>query len=121
MTFQETHLANDCNIVLKPYNCISKQGAFNRRQHGGVAIYLHDSCPFQEIDSITVPNSSSKRHIGRLKAVTIANIYIPGSIPLNLDDLCKTLNSLPKPAIIVEDSMLTGTTGGIGELQVGEE
>ena len=47
MAFQETHLANDCNIKLKPYNCISKQETFNRRQHGGIVIYIHDSCLYR--------------------------------------------------------------------------
>ena len=48
LAFQETFLANDCQIKLKGYHGVTKQGTFNRRYHGGVVIYIHESCPFQE-------------------------------------------------------------------------
>ena len=48
--FQETYLANNCHITLKLYNCISKQGTYNRRYHGGVALFVHESCPYEEIE-----------------------------------------------------------------------
>ena len=33
LAFQETFLANDCQIELKGYNGVAKQGTFNRRYH----------------------------------------------------------------------------------------
>ena len=113
MAFQETHLANDCNIKLKPYNCISKQGTFNRRQHGGVVMYIYDSCPYQEIKIDTQYQIVAARvNIGRPYAVTIVNVYIPGSSQLILDEICKMVNSIPKPVIIMGDFNAHGTDWG---------
>ena len=110
MAFQETHLANDCNIKLKPYNCISKQGTFNRSHHGGVVMYIHDSCPYQEIKIDTQYQIVAERvNIGRPYAMTIGNVCIPGSSQLILDEICEIVNSIPKPVIIMGDFNAHGT------------
>ena len=46
---QETFLAGDIKVKLGGFNCYSKQGSFNRRYHGGIATYLHNLIPAQEI------------------------------------------------------------------------
>ena len=77
MGFQETYLANDCHITLKPYNCISKQGTYNRRYHEEAALFVHESCPCKEIElNSQYQTVAAKVHIGRQNAVTFANIYI---------------------------------------------
>ena len=104
---------NDCNIKLKSYNCTSKQGIFNRRQHGGAVIYIHDSCPYQKIEIDTQYQiAAAKVNIGRPYAVTIANVYIPGSSQLILDEICKIVYSMPKPVIILGDFNAHGTDWG---------
>ena len=46
---QETFLANDVMIKLSNYNVITKQSHFNRRYHGGVALFIHSVCPFNQV------------------------------------------------------------------------
>ena len=46
VVFQETFLANEYQIKLRNYQGIAKQGTFNRRHHGGVITYIHESFPF---------------------------------------------------------------------------
>ena len=104
MGFQETYLANDCHTTLKPYNCISKQGIHNRRYHGGIALFVHESCPYEEIElNSQYQIIAATVHIGQQNAVTFANIYILGSAPLDFDELCRITNYLPKPAVILGD------------------
>ena len=47
---QKTFLANDVMIKLSNYNVITKQGHFNRRYHGGVALFIHSVCPFNQVN-----------------------------------------------------------------------
>ena len=102
MGFQKTYLANDCHITLKPYNCISKQRTDNKRYHGGVAVFMDESCSYEEIELNSQYQIVAARvHIGRQNAVTFANIYISESAPLDLDELCRITNDLPKPTVIL--------------------
>ena len=50
LKLKETYLANDCHITLKPYNWISKQETYNRRYYGGILLFVHKSCPYEEIE-----------------------------------------------------------------------
>ena len=40
LALQETILANDCQIKLRGYHGVAKQGTYNRRYHGGV-VHIH--------------------------------------------------------------------------------
>ena len=76
-------------------------------------MFVHESCPYEEI----VLNSqyqivAVRIYIGRQNAVTFANIYIPGSVPLDLDELNRITNDLPKPATILRDFNMHGTKMG---------
>ena len=47
---QETMLQKDTTFKLINYTGILKEDHLNRRSHGGVGIYLHESVPFKEIN-----------------------------------------------------------------------
>ena len=49
ISIQETFLGNEYMLKFGGYNCIFKQGHYNNRYHGGVAIYTHSSLPVEEI------------------------------------------------------------------------
>ena len=53
IAIHETFLAGDVKVKLGGFNCYSKQGSFNRRYHGGIATYLHNSIPVQEINIVS--------------------------------------------------------------------
>ena len=50
---QEMFLAGDVTVKLRGYNCYSKQASFNHRYHGGIATYLHNSIPAQEMNIVS--------------------------------------------------------------------
>ena len=46
---QETFYGSDFVVGIAGYNSICKQGHFNQRFHGGVAMCIHNSMPYQKI------------------------------------------------------------------------
>ena len=42
---QETMITMENNFRLPHYNIVKKAGKFNRRPHGGVALFVHESVP----------------------------------------------------------------------------
>ena len=104
MAFQETFLANEFSINIKGYNNICKQGNFNRRFHGGVAIYVHDSIP-QEIIEINSHYQALalKVNIHRNRPISVLNMYIPGRESLVKAEISGILDQIPKPCIVMGD------------------
>ena len=97
-------MANNFTITLKNYTSYCKQGSFNRRFHGGVVTYIHNSLVQEEIvlqtdleavtNKITLPNG---------KPVNLINIYIPGSKSLCKEDLDTILDQVTTPTMIMGD------------------
>jgi len=101
---QETFLANDYCVKIKNYNSICKQGHYNHRFHGGVAIYIHDSCPFTEIDVNSPLQLVAVRvNITSNRLITLVSAYTPGRIALDVDGMIGAINQLPKPVIVMGD------------------
>ena len=75
--FQKTYLANNYHIRLTSYNAIIKQGTCNRRYHGRVAMYMQDSCPFQELKIQPLDQETANQIVLKSNSlVTVANFYI---------------------------------------------
>ena len=103
VALQETMLSNDYLIKIPKYNVVAKEGTFNYRQHGGVAIYIHGDIPFQEINLDTPIQAVAVTVQLRIKA-TICNIYSPPSADSLTSDNIKALyDQLPKPCILLGD------------------
>jgi len=103
VALQETMLSNDYLIKIPKYNVVAKEGTFNYRQHGGVAIYIHGDIPFQEINLDTPIQAVAVTVQLRIK-VTLCNIYSPPSADSLTSDNIKALyDQLPKPCILLGD------------------
>ena len=84
------------------FSMIAKEGSFNGRSHGGVAFYIHESIPFQEIHlttqiqaiAITVPLKTK---------ITICNIYNSRSHELSNEALLQLYQQLPHPCLLIGD------------------
>ena len=68
-------LQKDTTFKLNNYTGILIEGLFNRRSHGGVGIYLHESVPFKEIN-LTSPLQAVviQANLGTL--IKVVSIYI---------------------------------------------
>ena len=76
VALQETMLSTDYLIKIPKYNVIAKEGTYNTRQHGGVAMYIHGDTPYQEI-TLTTPLQAVAATVQLRIKVTICNIYVP--------------------------------------------
>jgi len=102
VALQETKLWNNCEIRVPRFNCYRKDGHFNRTPHGGVAIYVHEHIPHNEIQLHTPMQAIAVRvNIGQL--VTICNIYSSRSHDLTADLLNALFSQLPAPVLLVGD------------------
>ena len=80
ISIQETFLADDFTVKIKGNNSYYKQGNFNRRYHGGVATYVHESIPTERLIIASQYQVVAMRgNIRKNLTITIANIYLPGS------------------------------------------
>ena len=104
ISIQETFYSNDFLARLSGYHGLCKQGHFNHRFHGGVALYLHNSYPYQEIriDSpyqVVAAKISLKSHT----SLCIASIYISPRTNLDKEEMNNIIRQLPRPFIITGD------------------
>ena len=101
---QETMLPRYWMISLKRYNRISKQGHYNRRQHGRVCLFIHEEVPIMNLN-IQSPYQivAARVQITRAKLVTFASVYIPGSQEWIATAICGLMADLPRPVLIMGD------------------
>ena len=113
IAIQETFLGNDFMVRVNNYNGLCKQGHYNRRYHGGVAIYIHDTCPFQPIEIQSQFQVVAARvQLPRSCCLTIASIYIPSRNTLNRQDMVNIVNQLPAPFLVLGDVNAHNTIWG---------
>ena len=102
---QETFYGGDFVVGIVGYNGICKQGHFNQRFHGGVAMYIHNSIPYREIHiKANLQIIAAEMNISRHKTITCVLAYIPGCTNLN-EELWRILRELRKPIIIINQSI----------------
>ena len=49
LCIQETMISKQTNLNLNYYNVLFKEGHTNRRAHGGVVIFIHETSPYQNL------------------------------------------------------------------------
>ena len=104
IAIQETFLADDVAVKIKGFNSYSRQGKFNRRYHGGISTYIHESMPAETIDFITQYQTVIVRvNLKKNRTITVVNIYIPGSATFKPGELNRMIDQLPKPVLIAGD------------------
>ena len=102
IAIQETKLSENYHIRIPNYNIISKDGHYNRGQHGGVALYIHSDVPYQPIQ-LTTPIQAVAAEVTLQSTFTICNIYLSRSHQLTTALLNNLYDQLPSPCIIVGD------------------
>ena len=71
---QETMLSKQANFNLKNYNGLFKEGHTNYRAHEGVAVFIHETVPYQKLILNTPLQAKAGRNNIR-RDVTIVSIY----------------------------------------------
>lgn len=104
IALQETYYGDDYMAKLYGYHGLCKQGHFNQRFFGGVALYIHHSCPFREI-TLDSPYQivAAEIQIPHYHKLTVASIYLPPRKPFNVADFNHTLAQLPSPILLLGD------------------
>lgn len=102
IALQETMLGPSHEFKLPNYNCTKKSGHFNRRHHGGVAIYSHDTLPFQEVELNTPLQATAIRTLLH-RTITICCIYNSRNHALTEELLQQLLRQLTPPVILLGD------------------
>ena len=102
LAIQETKQSGDYHTTLPNFNILSKDGHFNRTQHGGVSLYIHSDVPYQEI-IINSPLQVVAAVVQTNIRFSICNIYCPPSQNIDQSLLKQVYDELPKPCMILGD------------------
>ena len=102
VALQETLMPIDRLHKIPNYSVFAKDGVHNRRQHGGVALYIRNDVPKKEI-TLTTSLQAVAATVQLKKQFTICNIYNSRSHTLTANLLHQLYSELPKPCIIVGD------------------
>ena len=70
---QETKLAEHNQFNIPNYNVIRRDGKFNHTPHGGVAVFIYSSVPYEIIDA----NTPIQALTARVRLHATITIYIP--------------------------------------------
>ena len=100
---RETFYGGDFVAGIWGYNAICKQGHFNHRFHGWVAMRNNDTMPICEIFINTHLQVDAPRvNISEYKTVTCVSAHVHGRVDFG-NDLKMIMQGLPKPIIFMGD------------------
>ena len=99
---QETFLWENSNFKIPNFNCLRKDGHFNVRGHGGVALFIRENIPYKEI-TLSTTLTAIAAQITINSTFTICNIYLPPSRTIDRGLLQNLYQQLPQPCLIVGD------------------
>ena len=102
LALQETQMPKRYYYRIPKYNMLGKDGTLNRRNHGGVAIYIHQDIPYSEVN-LTTDIQAVAATIHLKTKFTICNIYSSRSHPLTITNLTELFNQLPQPCMLLGD------------------
>ena len=91
-------------IKIPGYNGICKQGHFNQRFHGGVALYTHSSCPSEQLhiqSNLQVVATRIQLHNSLF--LTTASLYLPCRNQISYNEIADLINQLTPPFILLGD------------------
>lgn len=102
VALQETMTGDYQKMALPNYNCERKSGHFNRRNHGGVALFVHETIPYRAIHLNTELQAVAiSAHLN--KTITICSLYNSRSHNITDALLDQLFLQLPHPVLIVGD------------------
>ena len=86
VAIQEIKLWSNTRFRLPGFTEIRKDGQYNRGAHGGVAMCIHNSIPFNNID-LNTPLQAVADNVQLQRRMCICNIYVARSQELREQDL----------------------------------
>ena len=95
-------LSKQTNFNLKNHTGLFKEWHTNIRAHGGVAIFIHETIPYQKV-TLNTPLQAIAARINIGRDVTIVSIYNSRSHDINENLLSTLFQQLPKPVILTGD------------------
>ena len=99
---EETMLSKQTNFNLKNYNELFKEGNANHQAHGGVAIFIHYTIPYQKL-ILNTPLQAIAARINIGRDMTIVSIYNSQSHDTSENLLSTLFQQLPKPVALKRD------------------
>jgi len=102
IALQETMLRDTDKFNIPNYNCVKKQGHINRRAHGGTALFIHESVPYNELKIRTELEATAITASFDM-TITICSLYSSRNHNLTEQLLNDLLQRLPQPALILGD------------------
>ena len=102
IALQETKMPSQYMYKFRNYNLYAQDGTYNRRQHGGVALYIRDTIPQIEIKLQTTLQAVAVTIQLNFK-LTICCFYNSRSMQLTTDALKNLYDQLPQPCLILGD------------------
>lgn len=81
------------------------------RASGGVAVFVHNSLPSEQIPLATRLEAVAVRVSSRVK-ITVCSLYLPDSQQLSLSDLDNLIKQLPTPLLLMGDFNARNTLWG---------
>ena len=101
-TIQETKLWNYSKFSFPHFTALRKDGNYNKGPHGGVALYINSSIPFQPIE-LNTPLQAVAASVQINVRVTLCHINHSRSHVLNQQLLNQLFSELPQPCLIAGD------------------
>lgn len=111
IALQETKLWNNIDFKIPNYTIHRKDGHFNVSPHGGVAILIHESVPFNNIPLNTEHQAIAIR-VQLCQPLTICSIYLSRSHAISQNSITNIIQQLPPPLIIMGDFNSYNTVWG---------
>ena len=102
IAIQETKFGNNTNFNLPHYTCHCSYGHFNVTPHGGVALFIHESMPFQTID-LNCALQAVAAVVQLDVPITKCSLYASRNHNLTQESLSEVLDQLPAPMVILGD------------------
>ena len=101
IAFQETKLWTYNNFSILHFTIIRKDCHFNRTPHVRVALFIHESIPY-EIIELNTPIQAIAARVRLHKTITICSNYASDNHVIN-GNLLNIYQQLPQPSIIVRE------------------
>lgn len=102
LCIQETNFKDSKHGNIKGYNCSFKNRCNTNHASGGVAIYIKDHIPYQEVIIQSNIEVSAIRILSPVQ-INICNIYLPNSYKFAEQEVTDIINKMQKPFLIMGD------------------
>jgi len=102
IALQETMIRDTDKFNIPNYNCVRRQGHINRRVHGGTALFIHESVPYNDL-GLNTELEAVAISVNLDTTITVCSLYNSRNHNISEQLLNDLLQSLPQPALILGD------------------